>query len=205
VGDEEVSCPEIAVGDGDVGLHLGETTRARREDEGTEALPVIGASSDEPTSLLVGDGPKRTPAPLADAAAAGEVAGSVVEDVAAGEFDEGSGIVVVVEVADEGERERVVEWIGFVDAVEVDRLLHTLVAGENLLTDVELLLFEKPTTLGGGADAEGETVSVATMGIGGRGAEQREEIAGTSEQDPVSLRGPPHSTPPLAKREARKL
>ena len=87
-------------------------------------------------------------------------------DLAAGEFDEGPRVIVVEEVADQGEGEGVVEGIAAGDAVQEGSFVTGLVAVEEVVAEVGFLLLEEAAPLGGVTNAGGHALGAAAYGIG---------------------------------------
>lgn len=102
-GDERVGGTQIAVHDGHIGREVAEIGAVGAVQEVVEASAVVVVAFDEESGLLVGGSAESAASSMADAGAARSVPRRVVMDLGAGEFDEGPGIIVEREVADDAE------------------------------------------------------------------------------------------------------
>jgi hypothetical protein len=119
-----------------------------------------------------------------------------VIDLAAGELDDGAGIVEAMEVADESEDESAVEGVGSGDAIEEECLGAALISGDDLVAEMVFLGLEKTATLGCVADANGNAFTGAANGIAIGVLEERKEGDGPGLEDIASLGGPPNASEP---------
>jgi hypothetical protein len=188
-GDEDVGSAQIAVHDGHIGREIPVTGAVGAVEQMIEAGLVVVVTPDEEASLLIGGGPERASASVADAGRSLPVARAVLVDLGASELDDGSGIVEEVEVADEGVDEGIIEGVGSWDGVEEDVVLEGVVAREDLLAQLRLLGFEQPSALGSVADAKRHTFAATADAIGVGFLQEGEKLLGPAEQDPVSLSG----------------
>ena len=170
-----------------------------------ETSRVIVVSSNEESGLLIGGGAQCAAASVTDAGGAVPVAGAVVVDFGAGEFDHRAGIVEEVEIADDAVDESIVEGVGAGDGVEEDVVLEGVVALKDLRAEFGLLGLEQASALGSLTDANRHPFPTASDGVGMGVLEKGQQGPGPAEQDAVSLGGAADSGRPGASRQRGEL